>query len=204
MVKAYQQGFTLIEQLVTLALSALLMAGIATSVAAITQAQNLTRDYGNLQETLSFVNSSLARSVRVAEKVKSKTNNKLLSIEIKNPEAADINCLAKEMTQGYSENYLIINNNLVCEVELIKGGSLIKESEVIAFGVSDLSFDCAEYLKAREVVFEECGKNALNNIIAVRVNLTLDRKYFLEIKKDFKYSGTFYFRLKHNDLISGL
>src|SRR5690554_7960495 len=94
--KAGQQGFTLVEQLIALALGALLMAGIATSVSAITRAQNLTQDYGNLHESLSFVTSSLARSTRNAEKVNATSSNTQLSITINiSPQNKIQSCLAK-------------------------------------------------------------------------------------------------------------
>lgn len=201
MIKNNQKGFTLVEQLITLALGALLMAGIATSVSAITRAQNLTQDYGNLQESLGFITSTQRRSARHAEAVKTGSNNKLLSFEIKPSSGKEIkSCLAKGMQQNFTETYSLVDNNLVCEVEHAAGGSTI-QSEVIAFGVKNLSFECAEYKEEVEVEFKACEETTLGKVIAVRAEITLDKKEFLEIEKDFNYSTTVYMRLKHNNLI---
>lgn len=200
--KAKQEGFTLIEQLITLALGALLMAGIATSVSAITRAQNLTQDYGNLHESLSFITSSLARSTRGAENVNATSSNTQLSIiKTSSPKKATQSCLAKKMQQNFTETYSLVDNNLVCEVEYATGGSTVNQSEVIAFGVKDLSFECAEYKAKEEVDFKECEETTLGKVIAVRVELILDKNEFLEIEKDFEYNSTFYLRSKHDNKI---
>lgn len=200
--KAKEQGFTLIEQLIALALGALLMAGIATSVSAITRAQNLTQDYGNLHESLSFITSSLARSTRGAEKVNATSSNAQLSITINsNADRETQSCLAKKMQQNFTETYSLVDNNLVCEVEYATGGSTVNQSEVIAFGINSLSFDCAvfdENDKDKKVEFEPCEEVLLADVIAVRANLILDRNKFLEIKQDFEYSATTYLRAAHH------
>jgi|SRR5690554_1044876 len=197
--KAGQQGFTLVEQLITLALGALLMAGIATSVSAITRAQNLTRDYGNLQETLSFITTTLARSARSAASVESTIKNSKLSIFTdSSDDKSSTSCLAKEMTEPYTETFSLKNNNLVCEVKV---GENLPSSEVIAFGINSLSFDCAvfdENDKDKKVEFEPCEEVLLADVIAVRANLILDRNKFLEIKQDFEYSATTYLRAAHH------
>lgn len=195
--KAKQEGFTLIEQLITLALGALLMAGIATSVSAITRAQNLTQDYGNLHESLSFITSSLARSTRGAEEVNATSSNAQLSIKINsNADRETQSCLAKKMQQNFTETYSLVDNNLVCEVEYVTGGSTVSYSEVIAFGVKDLSFECAKSTD-KLIEFKACEEVVLDYVIAVRAELILDKKEFLEIEKDFEYNSTFYLRSKH-------
>lgn len=199
--KAKQEGFTLIEQLITLALGALLMAGIATSVSAITRAQNLTQDYGNLYESLSFITSSLARSTRGAEKVNATSSNTQLSITINsNADRKTQSCLAKKMQQNFTETYSLVGNNLVCEVEYATGGSTVNQSEVIAFGVKDLSFECAESVSGTDklIEFKACEETTLDKVIAVRVELILDKNEFLEIEKDFEYNSTYYLRSNHD------
>ena len=198
--KAKQEGFTLVELLITLALGALLMAGIATSVSAITRVQNLTQDYGNLYESLSFIASSLARSTRGAEKVNATSSNTQLSITINsNADRETQSCLAKKMQQNFTETYSLVDNKLVCEVEYATGGSTVNQSEVIAFGVKDLSFECAESVSGTDklIEFKACEETTLDEVIAVRVELILDKKEFLEIEKDFEYNSTFYLRSKY-------
>src|SRR5690554_3332343 len=177
------------------------MAGIATSVSAITRAQNLTQDYGNLHESLSFITSSLARSTRNAEKVNATSSNTQLSITINSTaDKKTQSCLAKKMQQRFTETYSLVDNNLVCEVEHTTGGSTA-QSEVIAFGVKDLSFKCAEKASGTDnlIEFKACEETTLGNVIAVRAGLVLDKTEFLEIEKDFNYSTTVYMRSKHND-----
>ena len=198
--KAKQEGFTLIEQLITLALGALLMAGIATSVSAITRAQNLTQDYGNLYESLSFITSSLARSTRGAEKVNATSSNTQLSITINsNADRETQSCLAKKMQQNFTETYSLVDNKLVCEVEYATGGSTVSHSEVIAFGVTKLNLECAkiEIGTDKLIEFKACEEVVLADVIAVRAELILDKKEFLEIEKDFEYNSTFYLRSKY-------
>lgn len=200
--KAKQQGFTLIEQLIVLALGALLMAGIASSVSAITRAQNLTQDYGDLQETLSFITATLTRSARAADDVNIATKNHQFSISTKaNNEEKRKSCLAEEMTETYTETYSLVGNNLVCEVALGADSTTTKKSEVLVFGVSHLNFECAEYQPSEEVEFKKCEEVPLDKVIAVRTNLTLEKNNFLETKQDFEYSATTYLRAAHHKKI---
>lgn len=200
--KNSQKGFTLIEQLITLALGAVLMAGIATSISAITRAQNLTRDYGNLQETLNFVTATLVRSARTAEQVinitNAETSNQQLSFKHK-VEKNLKNCLAEEPAVPYYETYSIKNNNLVCEVNEAES---IK-SEVIAFGVSKLSFKCAEYNPTSEVEYKECEEANLKNMIAIETELFLSANRFLKLDKDFEHVFILNLRDHFNDDCKG-
>lgn len=197
--KLSQQGFTLIEQLITLALGALLMAGIASSVIAITKTQNLTRDYGNLQETLSFVTATLTRSARTAKEITTNINTNQISFE---QEKEIQSCLASKHDKKYYETYLIENSNLVCKVKEVGGNPAIEISEVLVFGLVDFYFKCALFNKDRPVEFIDCKDFDVSEVIAVKFNLKLDKKQLLEIEKDFDYSYVAYLRNKNNYFIN--
>lgn len=203
-----QKGFTLVEQLLALGLGALLLVGVASSITAISRAQNLIRDYSHVQEALNFATSSLTRSARTANQVgiyEDNINNEsgLLFNKYLSGGNESKTCIDKEADFSYIEIYSIKNNNLVCEVLKGEGDYDWEGNEVLVYGVSDFKFKCAKYDSSNKIEFLSCDSIVDDDdIIAVQVDLILDTNYFLEITENINHSFTIYLTSLHQNLIN--
>ncbi|MBE0505726.1 MAG: prepilin-type N-terminal cleavage/methylation domain-containing protein [Marinospirillum sp.] len=197
-----QQGFTLIELLVALAIGALLLMGIASSIAAITQAQNLTRDYEQVQETLRFTTSLISRSLRTAEVLANDTANNATTtnnqLSVKRMGAAGrLSCIGEEPSEGveFFETYYqpAGTNHLACRV----GAT----TEIIAYDISSFELKCLIYHHVDQQMlahYEDCAGATHAEVIAVRVKLAFDATEFrrLEGYSDHVFTATLRSRLR--------
>lgn len=186
-----QQGFTLIELLVALAIGALLLAGLASSMAAITQAQNLTRDYEQVQETLRFTTNLISRSLRTADELvndaanhAATTNNQL---SVKRVGAADRLACNGEVPDADVEFYETYfqpanTNHLACRVASTDGSTPSwVGTEIIAYGISTFQLSCLTYDNAAVRMkgdFVSCVGVSHQDVIATRVTLSFDNTAF--------------------------
>lgn len=184
-----QQGFTLIELLVALAIGALLLMGIGSSIAAITQAQNLTRDYEQVQETLRFTTSLISRSLRTADELvndtanDAATTNSQFSVE-RTAEAGRLACNGEEPDADFYETYFqpANTNQLACRVASANGSSPDWEgTEIIAYGVSDFAVKCLIYDQTDQQMrgnYDPCSGVSHDEVVAIRVTLSFDNTAF--------------------------
>lgn len=203
-----QKGFTLVEQLLAIGLGALLLVGVASSITAISRAQNLIRDYSHVQEALNFATSSLGRSARTANQVKVYEDNitnesgllfNAYFLEGNNSKT----CIDKEADNTYVEIYSIENNNLVCEVITSEGDYDWEGKEILVYGVSDFKFKCAKYDPNNKIEFSACESMVDDDdIIAVQVDLILDTNYLLEITENINHRFAIYLTRVHQNLIN--
>ncbi|WP_404420082.1 type II secretion system protein J [Marinospirillum sp.] len=188
-------GFSLVEMLVALALGALMMAGIASSFTAITQAQQLTRDYEQVQETLRFTTSLISRSLRTAEKLVdetgvAETSNNRFSVEREN--AADRrSCNGQTPTENFYETYYLdtASNQLVCRVSSTNGSNPDwAGQEVIAYGIESFNLKCVLYDPRREITEDDndygpcSGITDHAEVIALKVTLEFDTGEFMQLE----------------------
>jgi len=206
-----QRGFSLVEMLVALALGALMMAGIASSFSAITQAQQLTRDYEQVQETLRFTTSLISRSLRTAEKLVDKpadnapTDNNQFSV-LRQGRHDRRSCNGQtplpEEVLFYETYYLNDSNQLVCEVTRESGGPQDWEgSEVIAYGIESFSLECLEYSDTDELTesdYVACDGATHAEVIALKITLEFDTGEFMRLESypDHTFTATLRSRLR--------
>ncbi|WP_114417331.1 PilW family protein [Marinospirillum perlucidum] len=186
-----QQGFTLVEMLIALGLGALLMAGLASSMGAITRSQSLAQDYEQVQETLRFTTSLMSRSLRTAEELVNitgvaETTANQFSVLRQNT-SDRYSCNGDQPTGPFYETYYRVaaSNQLVCLVTAEDGGTYDWEgSEILARGISGFSLTCLEYDASGEQVaadYEACTGVTHSSVIALDLSLSFAASYFNEL-----------------------
>lgn len=193
--KYRHQGFTLIEMLVALALGALMMAGIAASFSAITQTQNLTRDYEQIQETLRFTTSLISRSLRTADMLvhdpteNAPTDTNQFSVQrIGDNERRSCNGQTPDTDTEFYETYYqpTGSNQLACRVSSTDGSSPDwAGTEVIAYGIENFSLQCLLYDDSDELTEAEyvsCDGVVHDAVIAVKITLQFDAGEFARLE----------------------
>lgn len=209
MISKQQQGFTLIELLVALAIGALLLMGIGSSIAAITQAQNLTRDYEQVQETLRFTTNLISRSLRTADKLVNETaasavtTNSQFSVK-RSAEDGRHACNGEEPDADFYETYFqpANTNQLACRVASANGSSPDWEgTEIIAYGISDFAVKCLIYDNSAQQMkgdYDPCSGVSHENVVAIRVTLSFDNTAFkrLDGYPDHVFTATLRSRLR--------
>lgn len=186
-----QQGFTLIELLVALAIGAMLLMGIGSSIAAITQAQNLTRDYEQIQETLRFTTSLISRSLRTAVELTNDmandaaTTNSQFSVE-RTAEAGRLACNGEEPDANFYETYFqpANTNQLACRVastDIVNPNPSWATTEIIAYGISAIQLSCLIYYHEdprMEDDYDPCAGVSHDEVVSIRVIISFDNTAF--------------------------
>lgn len=187
-----QQGFTLVELLVAMAIGALLLMGIASSIAAITQAQNLTRDYEQVQETLRFTTTLISRSLRTAEELVNETTsnaattNNQLSLK-RNPSPGRLACNGEEPDADFYETYFQPANTsqLACRVASTDSSTPSWEGEeIIAYGISNFSVKCLIYDHSKQLMkddYDPCAGVSHDRVAAIRITVSFDNTTFKKL-----------------------
>lgn len=114
-----QSGFSLIELMIAMALSLLLILGIATIFSSLKNTSAYSQQLENTQEVLRFTNSIFSRAVHRANDMESTDGNTLtLTFNLDNLDTGESfsNCLGDSMTSQYKESYSLVGNELSCEV----------------------------------------------------------------------------------------
>ncbi|SFC37463.1 prepilin-type N-terminal cleavage/methylation domain-containing protein [Marinospirillum celere] len=207
--KNLQQGFTLIEMLVALALGALMMTGIAASFSAMTQTQSLTRDYEQIQETLRFTTSLISRSLRTAEELVNEPDdnaptdaNQFSVRRVGDDERRS--CNGQTPDAEFYETYYqpAGTNQLACRVSRVEGTQQSWEGEeVIAYGISSFNLTCLAYShedEQRNTDYDACSDVDPAQVIAVKFMLTFDSSEFrrLESYPEHRFIATLRSRLR--------
>lgn len=198
-----QQGFTLVELLVVMAIGALLLTAIVTSFSAILQTQSRVQGYEEVQETLRFTTALMTQSLRRAEV----TEVSDTSLTIKRTSAGSTrDCLGNEVENNeydWEETFTTVGRTLVCEVD----GDHLPDvvSEVVAYEVESLSFQCAPYINTAPAVFDACGNfsGAVHRIIAVQINIELSLDATQTGLNDFEHIFTITLRRYLNKCAEG-
>ncbi|MDR9468853.1 prepilin-type N-terminal cleavage/methylation domain-containing protein [Marinospirillum sp.] len=188
------QGFSLVEMLVALALGALMMAGIASSFTAITQAQQLTRDYEQVQETLRFTTAMISRSLRTAEHLANTTDNTQLVIQ-REGDGERVACNGQKPSSDFDEIYSLIGSDLQCEVVANSGSSSWEGTVILAYGIENIGLECMTFDNIDERNFRlasasppgqlvGCGDSGLNHseVIAVQITIKFDTTEFMQLE----------------------
>lgn len=168
-----QQGFTLVELLVVMAIGTLLLTAIVTSFSAILQTQSRVQGYEEVQETLRFTTALMTQSLRRAEV----TEVSDTSLTIKRTSAGSTrDCLGNEVENNggdWEETFTKVGSTLVCEVDGDHLTGVV--SEAVAYEVESLVFECAPYINDSPVDFDDCGtfSSEVHRIIAVRTNIEI-------------------------------
>lgn len=192
--KHAQKGFTLIELLISLGIGALFLAGLASSMAAIAHAQNLTRDYEQVQETLRFTTRLMARSLRTADNLDIKPAAISVAstkhFTVKREAKSDLVVCNGKLVPApakFHETYYQPDgtNKLVCQVTNIEASSVNWEgAETIAYGIDGFELECLGYDSKEQLTqtdYKSCESvtiTELNKVIAVKITLKFDAAEF--------------------------
>ncbi|SFX32624.1 PilW family protein [Marinospirillum alkaliphilum] len=199
-----QQGFTLVELLVALAVGALLLTGIASSIAAITRAQTTVRAYEDIQETLRFASGMMQRSIRAAQQVASVSATQVTLSRVSGGNTLDCHGATRAANATWTETYLINSNNLECRLDNDTSGV------IVAFGVSALALECALHSSAAYdssdwedgiIEYESCGSVTAGNVIGLNATLTLTARP--PLAAGFQHGFSTVLRARQSELASG-
>lgn len=116
-----QSGFSLIELMIAMALSLLLILGIATIFSSLKNTSTYSQQLENTQEVLRFTNSIFSRAVHRADDMEITNGGMtlILTFSLDNLDTGESfsNCLGDSMISQYKESYSLVGNELLsCEV----------------------------------------------------------------------------------------
>ncbi|RBW44079.1 hypothetical protein DS885_12255 [Psychromonas sp. B3M02] len=123
--KMKQTGFSLTELMIAMALSLLIVLGIATVFSSLKETSTYSQQLENTQEVLRFSNSIFARAIHRADEMDDKsytgsdgnTYKQLdLTFNLDNLDTGETytSCLGNDMSSQYYESYRLTDGELMC------------------------------------------------------------------------------------------
>lgn len=136
-----QSGFSLIELMIAMALSLLLILGIATIFSSLKNTSAYSQQLENTQEVLRFTNSIFSRAVHRADDI-SGGSTLTLTFNLDNLDINEkfIDCRGeeKELNEKYTETYSLENNELICTTKI--DSTSVEAISAIGVNIEALSF----------------------------------------------------------------
>lgn len=112
-IKTSQQGFTLIELMISLLIGLFLMGGVISAFVVNQQTVNKKRDLDNTQEALRFSANTVSRIVRQADSISNTSTGTRLVVTFTG--AAGLkNCLGQVLAGVQTNTFTYSNNQFLC------------------------------------------------------------------------------------------
>lgn len=164
-----QRGFTLVELMISLAISAFLMSGIAFAYSALSQSVDTSKELENAQEVLRYSSEVFTRSLKQTRRTPDSPNAN--TIVVQQETLGSTACNSSKPTVPFSETFTLVDNQLRCRVNA-------GDEEVLLTGLQDISYRINGNLVEVTVTPENLNVDMLAN--GFRIDIALSGKILEE------------------------
>ena len=164
-----QRGFTLVELMISLAISAFLMSGIAFAYSALSQSVDTSKELENAQEVLRYSSEVLTRSLKQTKTTPNTPNAN--TIVVQQETLGSTACNSSKPAVPFSETFTLVDNQLRCRVNA-------GDEEVLLTGLQDISYRINGNLVEVTVTPENLNVDMLAN--GFRIDIALSGKILEE------------------------
>lgn len=163
------RGFTLVELMVSLAISAFLMSGIAFAYSALSQSVDTSKELENAQEVLRYSSEVFTRSLKQTKTTPNTPN--INTIVVQQETTGSTACNSSKPAVPFSETFTLVDNQLRCRVNA-------GDEEVLLTGLQDISYRINGNLVEITVTPENLNVDMLAN--GFRIDIALSGKILEE------------------------
>ncbi|MEC8326364.1 MAG: prepilin-type N-terminal cleavage/methylation domain-containing protein [Pseudomonadota bacterium] len=164
-----QRGFTLVELMISLAISAFLMSGIAFAYSALSQSVDTSKELENAQEVLRYSSEVFTRSLKQTKTTPNTPNAN--TIVVQQETLGSTACNSSKPAVPFSETFTLVDNQLRCRVNA-------GDEEVLLTGLQDISYRINGNLVEVTVTPENLNVDMLAN--GFRIDIALSGKILEE------------------------
>ena len=164
-----QRGFTLVELMISLAISAFLMSGIAFAYSALSQSVDTSKELENAQEVLRYSSEVFTRSLKQTKTTPNTPNAN--TIVVQQETLGSTACNSSKPAVPFSETFTLVDNQLRCRVNA-------GDEEVLLTGLQDISYRINGNLVEVTVTPENFNVDMLAN--GFRIDIALSGKILEE------------------------
>ena len=164
-----QCGFTLVELMISLAISAFLMSGIAFAYSALSQSVDTSKELENAQEVLRYSSEVFTRSLKQTKTTPNTPNAN--TIVVQQETLGSTACNSSKPAVPFSETFTLVDNQLRCRVNA-------GDEEVLLTGLQDISYRINGNLVEITLVPENLNVDMLAN--GFRIDIALSGKILEE------------------------
>ena len=164
-----QRGFTLVELMISLAISAFLMSGIAFAYSALSQSVDTSKELENAQEVLRYSSEVFTRSLKQTKTTPNTPNAN--TIVVQQETLGSTACNSSKPAVPFSETFTLVDNQLRCRVNA-------GDEEVLLTGLQDISYRINGNLVEVTVTPESLNVDMLAN--GFRIDIALSGKILEE------------------------
>lgn len=163
------RGFTLVELMISLAISAFLMSGIAFAYSALSQSVDTSKELENAQEVLRYSSEVFTRSLKQTKTTPNTPNAN--TIVVQQETLGSTACNSSKPAVPFSETFTLVDNQLRCRVNA-------GDEEVLLTGLQDISYRINGNLVEVTVTPENLNVDMLAN--GFRIDIALSGKILEE------------------------
>lgn len=163
------RGFTLVELMISLAISAFLMSGIAFAYSALSQSVDTSKELENAQEVLRYSSEVFTRSLK--QTITTPNTPNANTIVVQQETLGSTACNSSKPAVPFSETFTLVDNQLRCRVNA-------GDEEVLLTGLQDISYRINGNLVEVTVTPENLNVDMLAN--GFRIDIALSGKILEE------------------------